>query len=42
MDPHRCPLKDFEAHFAKWKKPETGVIKAIVQVSQCEPCEDEE
>lgn len=39
---HRCPLKDFEAHFAKWKKPETGVIKAIVQVSQCEPCEDEE
>ena len=29
---HRCPLRDFEAQFAKWKKPDSGVIKAIVQV----------
>ena len=27
---HRCNYDDFEANFAEWLKPETGVIKAVV------------
>jgi 2-desacetyl-2-hydroxyethyl bacteriochlorophyllide A dehydrogenase len=30
---HRCKFDDFEANFAEWLKPETGVIKALCELS---------
>ena len=30
---HQCKFSEFEASFDEWLKPETGVIKALVEVS---------
>jgi len=29
---HRCKLEDFEKNFLHWKKPDSGVIKGIVNM----------